>query len=163
MKVHGESRTAVVARLINEKARLALRASDIEKAELAQEIAKRQSVILDLNSALALLQLAMEELRSAVWSTDLNLRISVIANGEIPNFHKVMDWEVGKTIHEVFHTTSNDHPAVAAHFSAVNGVDAETAIAVNGDEMVLTVKPLRDEDDSIIGCIGVMSKEHKAL
>lgn len=62
MKVHGESCTAVVARLINEKARLALRASDIEKAERAQEIAKRLPALLDPNSALAPLKHAMEEL-----------------------------------------------------------------------------------------------------
>lgn len=157
MKVHGDSRAAVVGRLIREKAELALRASNLEKEELAKEIAKRQAALVDLHAALSLLELAMDQLRSAVWSTDLSLRVSVIANGEIPHFHTGMEWEVGNTIYEVFQTESKDHPAVAAHLRALDGAAAETRITIGGHSLLLSVRPLREEDGSIIGCIGVMA------
>jgi len=99
----------------------------------------------------------MDQLRSAVWATDLDLRVSVIANGEIKNFHKDMSWDVGNTIFDVFHTASKEHPAVAAHLSAVGDVPAETRIGINGDQFRLSVRPLKEDDGAIIGCIGVMS------
>ena len=157
MKVQGDSRTAVVARLIREKAEQALRASNVEKEELAQEIGRRQGALLELHAALSLLQLAMDQLRSAVWATDLDLCVSVIANGEIPQFHTNMAWEIGNTIYQVFHTEDRDHPAVNAHLVALTGLAAETRVSVNGDTLLISVKPLKDEDDAVIGCIGVMS------
>ena len=157
MKVQGESRTAVVARLIREKAEQALRESNVEKAELAQEIDRRQHALLDLHAALSLLQLAMDQLRSAVWATDKELCVSVIANGEIPHFHKNMAWEVGQTIYEVFDTKDQGHPAVAAHLSALLDVPKETRLAVNGETLLVSVRPLKEEDGVIIGCIGVMT------
>ncbi|MBA3726143.1 MAG: hypothetical protein H0W86_06745, partial [Armatimonadetes bacterium] len=63
----------------------------------------------------------------------------------------------GNTIFDVFHTTSKVHPAVAAHLSAVDDVPAETRVAVNGDKFLLSVRPLKEDDGAIIGCIGVMS------
>jgi len=157
MKVQGESRTAVVARLIRDKAEQALRESNVEKAELAQEIVRRQHALLDLRAALSLLQLAMDQLRSAVWATDKQLRISVIANGEMPQFHKNMHWAVGKTIYDVFDTDQDEHIAVAAHLRALKGDPAESQIEVNGAMLLISVRPLQEEDGDIIGCIGVMT------
>lgn len=163
MKVQGDSRTAVVARLIRQKAEQALRESNVEREVLTQEIARKESALLDLHAALSLLQLAMEQLRSAVWSTDLDMRISVIANGEIPHFHRDMAWEVGNTIYDVFSTTDPGHPAVAAHISALADVPAETKIVIHGETLFLAVRPLKEEDGSVIGCIGVMTSHTGAV
>lgn len=157
MKVQGYSRTEVVARLIREKAEAALRDSNREKAELAQEISRRKGALVDLNAALSLLQLAMDQLRSAVWATDVELRVSILANGEIPHFHNEMLWEVGNTIYEVFQTDNDDHPAVAVHLKALLGDPAEMHVVISGDKMLMSVRPLREDDGEIIGCIGVMT------
>lgn len=157
MKVQGYSRTEVVARLIREKAEAALRESNKQKSELGEEITRRKTAIVDLHAALSLLQLAMDQLRSAVWATDVDLKVSIIANGEIPKFHTNMDWKVGNTIYEVFDTHAPDHPAVAVHLSALKGLASEARLEVNDDQLLISVRPLMEDDGAIIGCIGVMA------
>lgn len=157
MKTKADSKSSVVTRLIREKAEQALRESNIEKAQLAREIDQRQAVLLDLRAALSLLQLAMDQLRSAVWATDRDLRISIIANGEIPHFHKDMAWEVGNTIYEVFATEDREHPVVAAHLMALRSISTETKVSHHSDLLLVSVRPLQEDDGSIIGCIGVMA------
>ncbi len=156
-KVKGESRTAIVAEIIREKAAELQRISNVENAELAHQIEDRQIDLIDLRVLLSLLRVAMVQLRSAVWTTDLDLRVSIIANVEMPDFPKDMAWEVGSTIFEVFHTDSEEHPAVAAHLKALAGLHAETKLSVNNEGLLLSVQPLIEDDGSIIGCIGVMT------
>src|SRR5436190_6333599 len=59
MKVEVEGRTAVVAKLLQEKAEAALSESNIRASDLAAVIAAREHQILDLRASLSLLQLAM--------------------------------------------------------------------------------------------------------
>ena len=156
MKVEGEGRTAVVAKLIQEKAEMALRESNVQKTDLATEIASREHQLLDLRGALSLLQLAMDQLRSAVWATDTDLRVSIMANGEIPHFHEKLNWRVGNSIYQVANSEDPQNPIIDAHLRALKGEDVSTLLPMNGDKLTMYVRPLKDEGDEVIGCIGVL-------
>ncbi|MCW5943117.1 MAG: response regulator transcription factor [Fimbriimonadaceae bacterium] len=84
LKVGGFGRTDTVAKVITERAEKALREANVERKELAHHLADRAHDLLELRAALALLQLAMDQIHSTVWATDRNLRIHLIANGEMP-------------------------------------------------------------------------------
>jgi DNA-binding CsgD family transcriptional regulator len=157
MKVGGVGRTDTVARVIKERAERALRASNVDRENLADHIADREHSLLGLRAELALLGLAMEQIQSAVWATDKDLLVSIIANGEMPSMHCGVIWETGKTVYQIFKSDDPAHPPVAAHLAALNG--EETTIRLEGEfsKMVLKALPLRDEAQEIMGCIGIMN------
>jgi DNA-binding CsgD family transcriptional regulator len=157
MKVGGTGRSEVIARIISERAEKALREENVERQSLSDLVHEKERSILDLRSALALLNLAMEQIRSTTWATDANLVIRIVANGEFPSTHCGVTWEVGKTIYEIFKTEDPHHPGVAAHLEGLMG--SETSIRLRGefDNMTLRVAPLRDESDEIMGCIGILN------
>ena len=159
MKVGGSGRTETVAMIIKERAEKALRASNLKTSDLAAMLLGKEKDLLDLRAALALLNLAMDQIKSTVWATDTNLRIHIIANGEFPRTHFGVLWEVGKTIQEIFKTTDPDAPAIAAHLNALAGVESVQRLTGEFDSMVLRVLPLHDESDDqcVIGCISILS------
>ncbi len=159
MKVGGTGRTDTVVRVIKERSERALRESNSERNDLTALLVRREQDLLDLRGAFALLNLAMDQIKSTVWATDADLRIHIIANGEFPQSHFGVLWEVGKTVYEIFKTTDPTHPAIAAHLSALAG--RESAQQLNGEFKSMTVRvlPLRDEgeDKKIIGCISILN------
>ncbi len=111
-KVSAESRTEIVAKVIQKHAEEALREANSQKMGLTDQIAQNEVKLLDLRAAISLLQLAMDQLRSAVWATGSDLRVTMLANGEIPHFHDKLNWQVGNTIYEVFNESDKAHPAM---------------------------------------------------
>jgi DNA-binding CsgD family transcriptional regulator len=157
LKVGGIGRTDTVAKVIKERAELALHASNIDRGKLAIHIAEREHALLELRASLALLELAMEQIRSTVWATDESLVVSIVANGEMPTMHFGVVWEVGKTIYEIFKSDDATHPPIAAHLNALKGVESNLRLTGEFSKMILRALPLKDESDSIIGCIGIMN------
>lgn len=157
MKVGGIGRTDTVAKVIKERAERALREANIDKSSLASHIADREHSLLELRASLALLQLAMDQIKSAAWATDHALRLHIVANGELPSMHCGVVWEVGKTVFEIFKSEDPKHPPVAAHLQALEGKESVVRLGGQFSNMVLHALPLRDEDDAIIGAIGIMN------
>lgn len=157
MKVGGVGRTDTVARVIKERAEKALREANVDRDSLAGHIADREHSLLEVRASLALLELAMEQIKSTVWATDKELRIYIMANGVMPTMHCGVLWEVGKTVQEIFKSDDLRHPPVAAHVDALNG--KETTLRLKGEysKMLLKALPLLDESHEIIGCIGIMN------
>lgn len=157
LKVGGVGRTDSVARVITDRADRALRAANVDRDNLADHIAKREVSIVELRASNALLELAMEQIKSTVWATDRNLTLSIIANGAMPLTHFGVVWEVGKTVYEIFKTDDNTYPPIAAHLNALEG--EETMMRLEGEfkNMILRALPFLDEDHDIIGCIGIMN------
>jgi DNA-binding CsgD family transcriptional regulator len=157
LKVGGQGRTDSVARVIKERAEKALRTANIDKDNLVEHIADREHTLLELRASLALLELAMSQIKSAVWATDKNLSLYIVANGAMPTTHFGVTWEVGKSVYEIFKTDDPKSPAVAAHLNALTG--EETTLRLKGEfsKMVLKALPLRDEHNEIIGSIGIMN------
>src|SRR6185436_7931112 len=67
LKVGGLGRTDTVVRVIKERAERALRDANVERAGLAKMVEERERSVLDFQAALALLHLAMDQIKSTVW------------------------------------------------------------------------------------------------
>lgn len=159
MKVGGSGRTDTVAKIITERSERALRTADVVKTGLVEHMAEREARVLDLRAELALMQLALDQIKSTVWATDQDLRLQIVANGRMPSTHFGVTWEVGKTVYEIFKSSDPNHPPVAAHLAALQG--KETNIRLEGEfgNMILRALPMKDGDDhqDIMGCIGIMN------
>ena len=157
LKVGGLGKTDTVVRVVKERAEKALRDSNIERASLIEMVAEKEKGLLDLRSALALLHLAMDQIKSTVWATDTDLVIYSLANGEFPSTHFGVCWEVGKTVYEIFKTEDKDDPGIQAHLRALQG--KETGINLHGEfeGMFLRVLPLTEENGEIIGTIAIIN------
>lgn len=159
LKVGGLGRTDTVVRVIKERAERALRDANIERRELTDMVADKEKGVLELRAALALLHLAMDQIKSTVWATDRNLSIHIIANGEFPSTHFGVKWEVGKSVYEIFKSEDPENLAVAAHLRALSG--SESSVRLDGDfaNMFLRVIPLLDEPGGgVMGCISILNR-----
>ena len=157
LKVGGQGRTDTVVRVIKERAERALRDANVERTELSDMVAEKDRGVLELRAALALLHLAMDQIKSTVWATDKDLAIHIIANGEFPSTHFGVKWDVGKTVYEIFKTQDPADLGVAAHLSALAGKSSEQRLQGEFSNMFLRVMPLHDEADDVMGCISILN------
>ncbi len=157
LKVGGLGRTDSVARVIKERAERALAASNVDRDSLADLIVDRDLSLVEVRASLALLQLALDQIKSAVWATDRDLNIHILTNGEMPTSHCGVVWETGKTVYEIFKSNDAKHPPVKAHLDALKG--KETTVRLQGEfsKMILKALPVQDEGQQIMGCIGIMN------
>lgn len=157
LKVGGQGKTDTVGRVIKERAENALRDANVERKGLTDIIAEKEKGVFELRAALALLQLAMDQIRSAVWATDKDLMIYLLVNGESPSKHFGVTWEAGKTVYDIFKTEDPNHLAVAAHLSALEGLESGVRLTGEFANIFLRVIPLREESDEIMGCITIVN------
>ena len=157
LKVGGLGKTDTVVRVIKERAEKALRDSNVERATLTSMVADKEKAGIELRAALALLHLAMDQIRSTVWATDMDLKIYIMANGEFPATHFGVVWEVGRTVYEIFKSTDKDNPAIAAHLNALQGHQSEVRLSGEFSKMFLRVIPLTEEGGEIVGCISIVN------
>jgi DNA-binding CsgD family transcriptional regulator len=157
LKVGGLGKTDTVVRVIKERAERALRDANVERIGLAEMVAEKEQAVLELRAALALLHLAMDQIKSTVWATDRDLEIAIIANGEFPSDHFGVLWEVGRTVYDIFKTRDGHHPAVAAHLAAIEGRESEVRLSGEFGNLFLRVLPLTDESGDVMGCISILN------
>jgi DNA-binding CsgD family transcriptional regulator len=157
LKVGGSGRTDTVVKVIKDRAERALREANVERTALAEIVAEKERGLVDLRAALALLHLAMDQIKSTVWATDKDLAIHIIANGEFPSTHFGVKWEVGKSVYEIFKTKDSSHPAVAAHLAAMTGAESDVRLQGEFSNMFLRVIPLSDEAGEVIGCVSILN------
>lgn len=157
LKVGGSGRTDTVVKVIKDRAERALRDSNVERKSLSDILAEKEHSVLELRAALALLNLAMDQIKSTVWATDRDLVIKIIANGEFPSTHFGVTWEIGKTVSEIFKTRDVNDLALAAHLDALKGKETGVQLVGQFKKMYLRVMPLFDEVDEIIGCISILN------
>ena len=162
LKVGGLGRTDTVVRIIKDRAEKALRAVNTERQELAKMVEDQDQRVIELRAALALLHLAMDQIKSTVWATDEDLQLFVIANGEYPSIHFGVTWEVGKTVYEIFKTNDPKHAAVAAHLGALEGKSSEVRLTGEFQNMSMRSLPLRDESEAVVGCISILNTVNTA-
>jgi DNA-binding CsgD family transcriptional regulator len=157
LKVGGSGRTDTVVRIIKDRAEQSLRDANVERTDLLALVAEREQGVIELRAALALLHLAMDQIKSTVWATDLDLCLHIIANGEYPSSHFGVMWEVGKSVYEIFKTTDPNDPAVAAHLAALDGKESEVRLQGEFSKLLLRVIPLKDESEEVMGCISILN------
>jgi hypothetical protein len=129
----------------------------VERTELSQIVAEREHGLVELHAALALLRLAMDQIKSTVWATDRNLKIQIMANGELPSRHCGVVWEVGKNVYEIFKSKDPKNLAIAAHLFALSGSECESRLDGEFSNMFLRVKPLLGEQNEVLGCVSILN------
>ncbi len=157
LKVGGSGRTDTVVKVIKDQAEKALREANTERKGLAAIVTEKEQIVLEHRAALALLNLAMDQIRSTVWATDRDLAIHIIANGEFPSTHYGVKWEIGKSVYDIFKTRDATHPAVSAHLNALAGLESEVRLKGEFSNMLLRVIPLLDEANDVMGCISILN------
>lgn len=157
LKVGGSGRTDTVVKVIQDRAEFALREANTERKGLRELVESHERSVFDLQAALALLHLAMDQIKSTVWAADHDLNISLIANGEFPSQHFGVTWEAGRSVYDIFATRDPEDLAIAAHLKALRG--EESAVRLDGKfaNLFLRVNPVRDEDGQVIGCVSIMN------
>ena len=165
LKVGGVGRTETVLRIFQERADHILNealadwdglSAILEKRGMLDIVAEKERD-LEQRTTLALLHLAMDKMKATVWATDAGLYIHVLANGELASNRFGVQWEEGKTIFELFNTTDEAHPAVAAHIHALAGSASEQRLSGEFANMLLKVVPLPDEFGDILSCISILT------
>jgi len=127
----------------------------LEKREISDVFAEKARG-LELRTHLAMLHLALGHIQSTIWATDQGLRIYYVVNGELPSNRFDAKWADGKTVFEIFKTTDKDHPAVAAHFTALAGSEIQLQLSGEYSDMSLNVLPVKDEFGDVICCISIL-------
>lgn len=155
LKVGGLGKTDTVARIIKERAEQALVDADLEVARLAEVAAEKEVCEDDYRTALALLDLATDQVKSTAWATDMDLVVDIVTNAPTENFG--VTWEAGKTVYEFFETADPEHLAVAAHLAALQGEDVEVRLEGKFANMALRVQPLTEDSGHILGCLSILN------
>lgn len=94
------------------------------------------------------LRVVVDSLPVTMWTTDSDLRFtSALGDGFGPGHPK--------TLRELLQTDDPDHTAIAAHLGALEGLAFTYEIERDGRAYRSRVEPLRDDDGSIVGVVGV--------
>lgn len=157
LKVGGQGRTDTVIRIIKEKAERALRDANTERKSVTEIIAEKERMMLEHRAALALLHLAMDQIKSTVWATDRDLCIHVLANGEFTAVHFGVAWEIGKTVYEIFDSNDPNDIPIACHLTALEGHERSSRLEGKYRNMFLRCVPLLDEQNDVMGVISVLN------
>ena len=120
-------------------------------------IANREHALLEARASLALLELAMDEIKSTVWVTDLDLVVTILANAGLPEKLTGVPWVTGKTVYDIFKSNDPLYPPVAAHLDAFKGKETTLGLGEEFGKMTLQVLPQWDETAVIVGCISILN------
>lgn len=157
LKFGGAARPDTVARIIKDRAEKALADANVARVGLEQIVADRELALVAARSSLALLHFALDQIKSAVWATGMDLSIQILTNGKMATSHCGVVWETGKTVYEIFKSNDKGHPAIAAHLAALNGKESTVRLTGEFSNMILKAMPVFDDSHKVIGCIGIMN------
>jgi PAS domain S-box-containing protein len=101
------------------------------------------------------LQLVMEQLPIAVWTTDRDLRITFSAGTVLAIFGVKNHELVGTQLADFLRTADPDHPSLARHRAAIAGESQSYDSVLAGRHLKGRLEPLRDAGGTIVGCIGI--------
>jgi PAS domain S-box-containing protein len=90
-----------------------------------------------------------------VWVTDTDLRLTSIYGALAPLLDRPELRKAGVSLYELFATSDESHPVIAAHRRALRGVTVQYERASGLLTIEGRVEPLRDAGGSVVGCVGV--------
>ncbi|MFT3882110.1 MAG: PAS domain S-box protein [Gemmatales bacterium] len=101
------------------------------------------------------MELIMEQLPSVLWTTDMNLVFTSSSGSGLREIGQEPNAVVGMPLSEFFQTSDMNHPSLAAHRMALLGQSSTYDQEFAGRCFHAHLEPLRKQDGTIIGCIGV--------
>jgi PAS domain S-box-containing protein len=96
----------------------------------------------------------LEQLPGAAWTTDRELRITSLRGEVERNLGLPSARIVGLNVADIARTRARSDPAIAAHRAALEGERSAFRYELRKHCYDVTVAPLRDGSNTIIGCIG---------
>ena len=103
----------------------------------------------------ARLRVMLEQLPAVVWTTDAGLEFTSSQGAALAGLGLQPNQAVGLSIFEYFGTDDEEFPAIAAHLKAIEGKSLAFEMEWGGQNFHSLVEPLREEDGSIVGTVGV--------
>jgi len=103
----------------------------------------------------ARLRVMLEQLPAVVWTTNAQLEFTSSRGAALVGLGLQPDQAVGQTIFEYFGTDDEEFPAIVAHRQAIAGESLAFELEWGGQSFHSLVEPLRDDDGSVIGTVGV--------
>jgi len=103
----------------------------------------------------ARLRVMLEQLPAVVWTTDAGLEFTSSQGAALLGLGLQPDQAVGQSIFEYFGTDDDEFPAIAAHRAALEGESLAFEMEWGGQSFHSLVEPLREDNGSIVGTVGV--------
>jgi two-component system, cell cycle sensor histidine kinase and response regulator CckA len=100
-------------------------------------------------------RLVLAQIPCVLWSVDLDLRITSVHGRSLAEIGMLPGHTPGLSLYEYFRTEDADHPAIAGHRQALEGVPASYRVEVFGRQFEASVEPFRDANGRIVGALGV--------
>ncbi|MFW6079806.1 MAG: PAS domain S-box protein [Gemmatimonadota bacterium] len=101
------------------------------------------------------LRVLVRQMPAVVWTVDRDLRFTMSRGGALEAIGLGEGEVLGLPLAEFFGTDDPDHPPIAAHRAALDGLPRGFEYAYRGRTFQAHVEPLRDEAGEITGVIGV--------
>jgi PAS domain S-box-containing protein len=143
---------SIVGAVVLERARRTLVASLERQRSLEAEQREQVELLRDRDRRLELL---LEQMPAALWSTDAQLRFTSARGRHLDVIGMAEDRRQAPTVQEFFGTEDVDFAPVAAHRAALTGESRTYEFTWHDFVFQTRVEPLRDADGRIAGTIGV--------
>jgi PAS domain S-box-containing protein len=101
------------------------------------------------------LRLLTEQIPALLWTTDKDLRFTLLRGAGLKSLHLVGSQLIGKTLFDFFQTSDQSSEPVAMHKQALKGKSSHYEMSRMGIFFDSYVEPLQDVEGRIIGCICV--------
>ncbi len=99
--------------------------------------------------------LLLNQFPAVAWTVDVEMRLTSWAGGVLKDLGYSESDLVGSHLAEFYATSPDPSAALAAHERALEGQTADFLITWNGRDFQAHVEPLRHDDGTVIGCVGV--------
>lgn len=115
----------------------------------------RESVESALRQSDSQLQIATAQLPVIFWTTDVTLRLTDAFGSKHVLGEEIFKESVGKTLLDIFGTTDETVPAIAAHHLALQGEEGKYELRIDRRTFEVNVEPLRSSGGDITGCVAL--------
>jgi len=122
---------------------------------LGRNITKRKQIEEELRRSQERLQIILSQIPAVFWTTDTDLVFTYSTGAAISMMDNTAQNSQNLSIYEYFQTSDENYLPIQKHRTALSGKSVQYEMEWGGRIFESLVEPLRDENDRIIGCIGI--------
>jgi PAS domain S-box-containing protein len=91
-----------------------------------------------------------------IWMTDERMVLTFVQGIYLRRLQLDPVKVIGRTVPEILLDGREDHPLIQGHLTALSGHETTVRVEWGGRLYTARVGPLRDADDRVVGCVGVL-------